>query len=104
MSRQVVRVLFVQVVSVGRIYCRWLIILIDPLVPVLLQSGECEDPQRRVLFAARTVLCARLSRVVLNASTRQTCSDEDVASRQDGQGDQYRSADQLRNRASVVRG
>ena len=39
---------------------------------------------------------ARLARVVLHAGAQQAGAGQDAASRQDGQGDQYRAVDQLR--------
>jgi len=59
------------------------------------QPREREDPQRCILSAARTLLRARLTGLVLDASLGAGCTPADAAPRQDGQGNQHRATDDL---------
>lgn len=53
------------------------------------QPRQCQVSERRVLPAARALLCARQSRLVLNLSPRQGTSRQDAQQSQDGQGNQH---------------
>jgi hypothetical protein len=57
--------------------------------PSLLQSRKCEDSKRCVLLAARTIVCSRQSRVVLDNGTGQGTSCQNAAQSEDGQRNKY---------------
>lgn len=60
-----------------------------------LQPRECENAQRCLLSAARALLRTWFTGVVFHTGTRQGSLKQNVASRQNGERNQYRIADEL---------
>jgi hypothetical protein len=64
-------------------------------MPSLLQPRKREDSKRRVLLAARTIVCSGQSCVVLDDGTGQGTSGQNAAQSEDGQRNKYCTTHEL---------